>query len=179
MPVVPGTHTFTDGIAPSSEMNSYVRDPIAFLQRKPICKARQATLQSIPSGAFTSITLDAEDVDTDVDGVGGHDNVTNNSRFTARYPGYHSISGGCSFASNVTGRRGVRVAVNGTAVNGSTVVLAATIAASVVVGNDRNLVYLNVGDYVELQAFQDSGGALNTVSTTDSQPRLMVSWESN
>jgi hypothetical protein len=39
------------------------------------------------------------------------------------------------------------------------------------------LVRLDEGDYLELQAFQDSGGALSTLSSSDNQARMTVVWE--
>ena len=41
MAAVPTSHTFVDGLATSSEMNAYVRDPLNFVQRPPIAQMRR------------------------------------------------------------------------------------------------------------------------------------------
>ncbi len=41
------------------------------------------------------------------------------------------------------------------------------------------MVFLNVNDYVESRAFQNSGGALGTVISTDQQSRFNLFWKSN
>jgi hypothetical protein len=177
--VVPATHTFTDGIATSTEANAYVRDPINFLLARPLAKVRQATLQSITTATFTSITMDAEDADTNVGGTAQHDLVTNNSRFTAVYPGWYQVSGGSGWAANATGRRGCRPAVNGVLINGSGTLVPTTAAGTCQVPARTDLVYLNVGDYVEMQGFQDSGGNLNTAVSGEQMSSMDVVWVSN
>ena len=164
MAVVPGTHTFTDGIATSTEANSFVRDPINFRMTPPMAHLRQSAVQSIPNGVSTAITFELEDVDTNLVGTPQHDLVTNNSRFTAVYPGWYLCTGGVGFAANVTSRRGSSWGVNGVATTASDVRGAATSASAAIYPARTMFLFLNVGDYVELFAFQDSGGALNTNS---------------
>jgi hypothetical protein len=175
----PGTHTFTDGIATSSEANSFVRDPINFLLAPPIALLRQTVLQSLTTAVMTAITFDVEDLDTNVAGTSQHDNVTNNSRFTAVYAGWYQVSGGVGVASSTAGRRACRWAVNGTFLNGSAVYLPANPSGTCEVPSRTHLLYLNVGDYVELQGYQDSGGSLNTATTTDTMSTMAVRWSSN
>lgn len=173
MTAVPTAPTFVDGLTSASQWNQ-VRDSINFALNPPIAKLRQATAQSIPNNTFTTLTFDAEDLDS----VDGHDLVTNNSRYTAVYPGWHMISGGCTFAANATGRRLVRPQVNGTAVSGSLAGMPGN--ASIIGLTTRTMpVYLNVGDYVEMGVYQDSGAALNTfVTNTEYQPSMAVQWVS-
>lgn len=179
MAVVPATKTFTDGIATSSEANAYIRDVLNFLLARPIAQARQATLQSITSATYTSILFDAEDVDTNVAGTGQHDLVTNNSRFTAVYPGWYQASGATGWATNVTGRRGGHWAVNGVTMPGGAALMAAGTGGTSEMPVRTMLFYLNVGDYIELQGFQDSGGALNTATGSDQQTTMTIIWVSN
>lgn len=162
MATVPTTHTVVDGLATSSEMNSYFRDPIAFLMKPPIFRLRQTVVQSLTSGVWTAVTFTTEDVDTDVDGVGGHDNAVNTSRYTARYAGWYEVSFMANIAASAAGQRGGRVAVNGTAITGSESFIDATAAGGIELPASTALVFLNVGDYVEAQALQSSGGAINT-----------------
>ena len=176
MATVPTTHDFTDGIVTSSEDNAYIRDPIKFLLSPPRAMLRQTTLQPLTTGVAAALAFQAEDVDDDVDGVGGHDNAVNNTRYTARYPGRYLLGGGVGFVANVTGRRGCYWAVDGAAVNGSMTALPATAVLEANVPARAISVYLNTGDYVELVAFQESGGTLNTNVTTFNQPSMSVLW---
>lgn len=179
MATVPSTTDFVSGIATSTELNAYVSDPLDFLLRRPIFRGRQTVTQNLTTATWTALTIDTEDVDSDVGGGGAHDTSSNTSRFTARYPGWYQVSGASSFPGNVTGRRGSRLGVNGTALNGSTVIVTATTASGVIIPTAAELLYLNVSDYVEVFAFQDSGGTLATVVATDAQSRLNVIWVSN
>jgi len=180
MPVVPGTHTVTGTVATTSEMNTFFRDPINYLLVRPHAQLLQIVVQTLTTAVAAAITFTSETVDTDVDGVGGHDNVTNNSRWTARYAGWHLLGGGVAFAANATGRRASWWQVNGTAVNGSSVAVAAAIGGLETVVPARSMqVFLNVGDYVELMGYQESGGNLNTFSSTFNASSMSVLWVTN
>lgn len=177
MTAVPQTHTFAGGVWTSSEANSYIRDPIAFLMNKPAAVLRQSVAQSLTSGAYTALTFTTEDLDDDPDGGGAHSNSSNTSRYTAVYAGWYWCSGGASFVASAAGQRAVRYAVNGTAVSGSETFMDANAAFTTELAARAMLVFLNAGDYVELQAMQSSGGALNTEVTAATQSMFSVSWE--
>ena len=181
MPVVPGSHTVTGTVATTSEMNSFFRDPINFLLAPPIAELRQTVAQSLTNATFTAITFDTEDVDKDVSGAGGHSTSVNTSRFTAVYPGWYQVSGGVGFANNLTNVRITHIRVNGTTLNGSRQLMTAAnsgINATMVPVRTKH-VFLNVNDYVEVWAFQDSGGALNTDVNAETQSTMTVRWVSN
>jgi hypothetical protein len=175
---VPATHTFSDGIALSSEMNSYARDPINFLLKPPIAELLANAVQSINNATATAIAFAAETVDTDVDGTGGHDNVTANTRYTARYAGWYYCDGGVGWAANATGVRTAWWAVNGTVLNNATATIGAN-AAIVAVAARGKLIFLNVGDYVELAGYQTSGGALNATNNGPDMSSASIHWVSN
>lgn len=180
MPVVPGSHTFVDGLAPSSEMNSYVRDPISFLLRPPMAELRQLVAQTIATATGTPITFTFEDMDQDPDGIGGHDNSTNPSRYTARYAGWYLCTGAVCWLNNATGLRHTYLRVNGTDVLSSVGSGTPSSADVIAVNNRPRKVFLGVGDYVELIGYQSSGGNLNTfVTNTPYQSGLSVLWVSN
>lgn len=137
---------------------------------RPIALLRQTVAQSIPNGAFTSLTFTTEDTDT----AGGHDTAVNPSRYTAQTTGMYVVLGSYVSGFNNTGGRAARLAVNGAALNGSQVsVQAATasIATGIEVGR---LVSLTTGDYVEIQGFQASTVALNTSVTAEAQSQMSV-----
>lgn len=179
MATVPATRTFVDGVFLSSDPNTYIRDPLNFLLNKPVAELRQTVLQSLPSGAWTSITFTTEDIDTDVSGTGGHSNSVNTSRYTAVYPGWYLCSGGVGYVATATAQRGTRWTVNGTAVNGSATFVPTTAAFDVLIASRTKRIFLNVGDYVEMQAWQDTGGLLNTNVSAENQSHMSIGWERN
>lgn len=176
MTAVPTTRTWTASeVVTAANMNLYLRDVDNFLLARPICQARQATLQSIANTTWTSYTCDAEDVDSS----GMHSTSSNTSRLTAVYPGWYLAFGGLSWAVNATGQRGTRFAVNGTASNGSGIFLSTTAATGAYYPDRGFLVYLNVSDYLEGQGWQNSGGNLNTAVTAEQMGTTAAIWTSN
>src|SRR5881394_3209219 len=152
MAAVPGTHDFADSQAPSTEMNTFVRDPINFLLTPPIAVLRQTVAQTITTGTMTAATFDTEDLDTNVSATG--------------------------YSANVTNRRANRWAVNGASLSGTGVYLPTTPTGTCETPSRTFFLFLNVGDYVEFQIYQDSGGNLNTAVSTDQQTTMMVRWVS-
>lgn len=180
MAVVPASHTFVDGVAPTSEANTYIRDPIAFALNPPRAELRQNVAQTLTTGVGAMLTWDIEDLDTDVDAIGGHDTAVNPSRYTVRYAGWYQVSGVASFVANSTGRRITYIAVNGSIVNGTEMIFPASATGSSHAATRTKHIYLNVGDYVEIQATQDSGGNLATSSGFGpSNSSMSVRWVSN
>ncbi len=148
-------------------------------QTPPHAHLRRDSNQSVASGGSgTAVQYTVEDVDTDPDGVGGHSVDTNPSRWTARYAGWYALNGGVGWSPNATGRRGCWWAKNGAQVNGSYSIGPATASASTVVTARDILLYLAVGDYVELIAYQDSGGPVLLSGVTTEQPTMTVRWVS-
>jgi hypothetical protein len=179
--VVPNTHTFVNGVRDSSEENTYIRDPLLFLMNKPAAELRQTVAQSLANNTWTSLTFDVEDLDNDPSGTGGHSTSVNTSRYTAVYAGWYVVGGCAAFVANATGIRGHRWAVNGNPLNGeSTLVQAVSVGGSNTdVPASAARLYLNVGDYVEAQAIQGSGGALNTFVTATAQSSMTIGWDRN
>lgn len=100
-----------------------------------------------------------------------HDPATNNTRLTvpAGKAGKYLIGGNVEIAGNTTGERGCRIWLNGTtriaddirpAIQGGGLPSARFFPFS--------LYDLAVGDYVELQAWQNSGVSVNTSNTANS-----------
>lgn len=178
MATVPDSHDFADGIATSSEANTYIRDPARFGLNPPHAELRQTVAQTLTTGVTAAVTFDVEDVDEPA-AAGGHSTSSNTSRYTAQYAGWYLVGGGVGFAANATGQRAAVWAVNGALLNGSQVMEQATSASNNKVGARTKLVYLNVGDYVELHAQQTSGGNLNTAVTASEQSSMSVLWVSN
>lgn len=127
---------------------------------------RQTAAHSLANAVYTSIQFQNEDSDT----ANGHDTVTNNTRYTAQVAGTYEFDGAVVFASSTAGQRAVRWRKNGatTALDASqTSCNPVTDPAAVTTLAARGIqIALAVNDYVELQAYQNTGGALNTFSGT-------------
>lgn len=177
MAVVPTPPTFVDGVLTTTELNQ-LGDALRFTQNPPRAELRQTSVQSIPNSSSTSVTFDVEDLDSNVGGISQHDTSSNTSRFTAAYPGRYKFSGAVAFAANASGVRITQWAVNGAVQNGSDTEITPVSGAVTVVPARTRTFQLEVGDYVELRAFQNSGGALNTGVTTSNQSGMSALWVS-
>lgn len=181
MPAVPETKVgWTNGVDPlnSTNLNAYLRDPVRFLMNPPRAKLRQTVAQTLTTGVLAPLTFGAETVDTDIDGIGGHSTSTSTSRYTARYPGWYQVSGGCTFQSNATGIRLLRWAVNGAAIPGNDVLVTPVSGNTTRIPARTELVLLIEGDYVELLAQQTCGVDLNTAVSAEEQASMNVIWRS-
>lgn len=125
----------------------------------PSCKAYPSANVSLPNTATTGIPLNTEMWDTD----GIHDNVTNNTRLTCRTAGIYLVEGAIWFTGSAAGtQRIMNILVNGAIINDQQNP-AGTADARLELSC---LVKLNVGDYVELAGYQDSGVTMSALATT-------------
>lgn len=125
---------------------------------------------SIPNNSFTALTFDSERFDTD----SIHSTVVNTSRLTIQTAGKYIIVGQVRFAAAAGGRRQIRIFLNGATIISS-------VEPNVVADGTANpkliatTIYdLAVGEYVELEAFQDSGGAINVLTSANFSPEFMI-----
>lgn len=126
---------------------------------QPRAQMTQTVAQSIPNNAFTAMTFSTEEFDSH----NGHSTSLNTSRYTAQRAGKYVFNGGPSFGPNATGGRGTWWAKNGTAVNGSQILIPNNGAGlSTNVPGRGVFVDMAINDYVELFAYQNSGGALSS-----------------
>jgi hypothetical protein len=122
--------------------------------------AYRTTNYSLSNGVGTIVPFDGETIDSN----GFHDNTTNNSRLTvpSGKAGKYWVVAGSAYAQNASGIRATALRVNGTTYVQS--------AASALVSSSSTSVYaqtlldLAVGDYVEMDAYQSSGGSLNLLA---------------
>lgn len=169
---VPSPRTFgVSEIETAGNLNS-LRDAVTFALNPPILSVTQTTVQTLTTGVWTAISMDA----TVVDSYGMHSNVTNNTRATAIVVGWYLVSGAVAFAASATGTRGARFAVNGSVVQATAQFGPPTAAGSLAIAAVSKLIFLNVGDYVEIQGVQNSGGNLNTLMATDLDSSLTLDW---
>jgi hypothetical protein len=120
------------------------------------CSLIQTSGQSISNGTDTFLTFDSEEYDTNT----FHDNSTNNSRITipSGKGGYYQFISTLRYGGGTTGERVVKLFKNGT-----------DYQVNVLAGNAVSptntfaiIVAGAVGDYFQLQVYQNSGSALTT-----------------
>jgi hypothetical protein len=184
MGTIPVPHTWTAGDDATSSALQTLTDTCLFLlgsatsggSKKALARLRQTVAQTIPTGVWTAVTFDVEDDDYD----NGHSTSSNTDQYVAGETAKHIVAGGCGFAGNVTGRRGVRYTVGGTAVNGSEAYIPASAAATgVCVAGRCMIIPLNAGDILRLETFQETGGNLATLATAQQQATLHAAFFSN
>jgi len=121
-------------------------------------RATKNAVQSILNNNWTALNFQTEDYDTDT----MHDNAVNNTRITFNTAGKYIIVGYVRFAdSAVAGEMGVRFLLNGV----TTIQILFSAVDIITAGRRRNsnnlLREYIVGDFLELEAFQKTGVALN------------------
>lgn len=127
-------------------------------------RVTRTSAQSIPNATWTGISFSQATFDDRPSGLSAHWSGGTPTRLTCRVAGVYIISGHISFSANSTGRRVVRIFRNDTT----------QIALSSVNATSTQLVHislsallkLSVGDYIELGAYQDSGGVLDIAYDT-------------
>jgi len=168
---VPRTATVAE-VETGAYANSF-RDALNFLLNVPAAFVTQNATQSLANSTWTALSFDQSVFDS----YGSHSNSTNNSRFTAQVAGWHIVFGCASYAGNANGNRGCAVAKNGARVQGgSGFVPTITVGNSPTTPSPPVIVFLAAGDYVEIQGYQTSGGALATNAAADLDSSMTAMW---
>lgn len=162
----------TGNFLTASLWNAQVRDGVGYLMSPPTFRAHSEVAQSLGDNLWVTLNLETEEFDN----YGGHSTSTNTGRYTCQVAGTYMVSGIAAFVANATGPRGCRLLKNGVAYNGTFVKMSGFGTGSNALGTTA-LIPLAVGDYVEIQGFQNSGVALNTSATSgDVAPSLSCLW---
>jgi hypothetical protein len=131
--------------------------------RTPGACANLAMPQSIATATPTTIIFNGKGWDND----GMIDLVAHPTRITIVTPGIYSISANVGFDPSTVGQRGVRVLLNGASCPaGMDVPAASNFGTYLSAGTIKELA---AGDYLEVEVYQTTGGALNV-----NQARLAV-----
>jgi hypothetical protein len=139
----------------------------------PSVRVRRNSNQSIPDGTETVITgLNTESADLNQ----LHDTAVNDERITIKVPGYYRVAGMVSFDANNAGFRRLQLYLNGATVIGAVVANAAPAGISHAM-NVSTMFRFSYGDYIDLRAQQNSGGALNVLGGGENSPVIEVSWQ--
>lgn len=130
--------------------------------RVPQVRVWRSTSQLLATGTLTPITFDTEIYDYYPAGfTEQHSTSANTERLTCRVPGLYSIGGSVTWDNNAVGQRQLNLRVNGTDVFAVTLNAATGFQTDSINSHYR----LAVGDYVELLAWQTSGGNLNAATS--------------
>lgn len=179
MATVPSLTTqVTGGLAGAAWANS-VKDGVDFLvgsgsNALPIAVVQQSVVQSVPASTWTVLTFTSELLDSD----GMHSTATNTGRLTAVTAGWYLVAAQYGWGSHASStRRIVGVRKNG----GSAPTEGRSDTLSWGGSNGSvgitTMVQMSVGDYIEVVAYQDSGGALDTATSADLRSAFTAIWQ--
>jgi hypothetical protein len=137
----------------------------------PAVRVRNTANISVGDGSTTRLTFNA-DVFTSTSGM--HSTGTNPGRLIATSSGVYCITGTVTWAPNATGLRQARILINGSSFASIQTVLSVGGAFN----TDQNITtiyrFASSGSYAELEVYQNSGGALDVVSTGDHTPTFAM-----
>lgn len=139
------------------------------------CRVRNTAAISVANNAWQALTFDAERFDL-YDGAAStfHSTSANTDRITipAGLTGYYLIGGHVEFAANTTNRRGIRIVHS----VGATVIASdEQEATATAMGLSISTFFLlSAAEYVTLEVFQNSGGAINAQATLSYSPEFWV-----
>lgn len=146
----------TGTIAPAT-WGDQVRDNDEFLIDPPVCSAFHNTTQVIATSTFTTLNANSENFDNDA----MHSTVTNTSRITATTAGRYLIAITLAYQANTTGSRVIAWRLNGAGTDFQRAAVPAATAGVETVLSTLFPVVLAASDFIEVRAWQNSGGNLN------------------
>jgi hypothetical protein len=151
-------------------LTAYLLELAGGLYSPPAARVYHNASQSVANITLTALALNSERFDTDT----MHDTATNNSRLTCKTAGLYEIKGCAAFATSAVGNvRALQIRLNGVTdlgVQYGHPIGGGALSSIITVST---LYELAVNDYVQLMAYQDSGGALNVLSGANYSPEFM------
>lgn len=145
-----------------------------FLKAPPLASLDRSSDQTISNTTHTAVQWNSETFDT----VGGHDTVTNNSRYTAQYDGIYMLSASIPWTAHANAckyemyfKRSDGIEYNGNSIQKST-------SSHTLVTSSSRLMALTTGEYVEVWVWQDSGGNRTIESSFHGGPKFDIRWVS-
>lgn len=139
--------------------------------QKPRARVFNSAAISVPNATLSILTFNSERWDSDTI----HSTSSNTSRLTCRTAGNYVITANIAYDINATGYRVTRLLLNGTTEIARDVRPALS-ASDYTVSFTTTIYDLAVSDYVEVQVYQTSGGALNVQPITNSSPEFSMVW---
>ena len=147
-----------------------------YFRQFPQCRAyRNTNTAAVANITWTAVPFDLEAYDGGTPGKDMHDTAVNTTRITVRVPGTYVVSGCFEWANAAGAVRAARLILN------QAVVLDVDMKVPIGGGNltamtvDSNYRFA-VGDYVEIEGYQDSGAGLVVLGAGNLNPYLAMSW---
>lgn len=144
------------------------------LANPPTARVYNDSIIAVANATWTALPMTLERFDTN----SIHDTATNNTRLTAKTAGKYLIIGYFRIAQNATGQRLAAIRLNGTPMiarvteNPNSTAVSPELCVSTIWNMALN-------DYVELYAFQDSGGSLDVAPVDGVSTEFMMVKVSN
>jgi hypothetical protein len=136
----------------------------------PAARVTRSSNQSVAHGTSTPLAFDTERYDT----AAMHSTGANASRLTAPVNGIYSVTAQGRWLGSGTGTRALSLRKNGgTYIASTSDLLTSAFALSQEVTTQ---VALQAGDYVEAEAFQDSGSAVSVHKSDEYTPEFSMTW---
>lgn len=169
----------TGTLITSTMYKAHLIDNIKFLHGPPTVRVSRDAAQSLPNNTYDTIQWDVEDWDTN-----GIWSSTNNDQLFVRTAGKYTAQLSVGFAASTGGTiRGVAIVKNSTALVGTNEAFHQLIRNDQLTGiqivSVSGTFSMTTSDYLTGQAFQDSGGSLNTSTSQSDEPRLSMLWVSS
>jgi hypothetical protein len=124
---------------------------------KPLSVNFNSGVQSVPSVTVFSMPADSEIIDWS--NAAMHSTTVNPNRITCQQDGLYLVQATLLFATNGTGRRAMEFWKNAATQYKAAEQPAHSGGEAIL--NASRYIELAVGDYIQVRAYQDSGGALN------------------
>lgn len=171
--VTPRTWSTGDDVT-AARANQDLRDNVAFLATSPSCRVfNSANISHTTTATDQFLTFNSERFDTDT----MHSTASLTGRIVFTTAGKYLVGGDIEFAANATGQRGIGIRLNAT-----TYIAAGPLVNAAAAGTTRLTIVtyyqFAAADYVELAAYQSSGGVLNVVASGNYTPEFWASWQS-
>lgn len=154
----------TDDPNVPADMQALAQSIEAVWDGQPYCVTHHSTTQSLTTATMTAVSIDTDDSDV----LGMHSTSTNTSRIVAPSAGLYIGTATVSFASNSTGVRILTLRKNSGGVGTAGTQLGyieISAATAIHYMQVQGIIALAASDYLELFAYQNSGGALNAQVT--------------
>jgi hypothetical protein len=179
MATVPAPRTWTVGeLLTAAKLNTDLRDGLNFLLAPPLAILLGPGTTSITNTTTTALPWTSETIDRD----GGHDNTTNNTRYTCQTAGYYEMCAQVAWGSGTNKLRDTNIRTGG-----STNVVSDEFDQTGVDGGNgvrpisrvMGTAYLSVGTYAEVTVWQDDGFTISLTFVLSGLPRFELRWVSS
>jgi len=131
------------------------------------CRVYNNAAFSVPDNTSTAVTFNTERFDP----FSMHSTSASTSRITITRKGRYNIGGCVEFAADAAGYRGLGVRLNGTTTLVATNSISVGAGAATILNVSADYEFA-LNDYIELMAFQNTGGALNANSAGNYSPEF-------